>query len=121
MAARPARLLALAMCLILVGSSMVEVASADRDPVVIHRTEYGMPHIQATDYAGLGFGEGYAFALTPGGPHAWTLLTYGESEDVASPHHWDQTRRYAAKSWIVDRFTAAGIAADPDLTTTVLP
>ncbi|GAA4609703.1 penicillin acylase family protein [Actinoallomurus liliacearum] len=28
----------------------------------IRRTAYGIPHVKAADYAGLGFGEGYAFA-----------------------------------------------------------
>ena len=32
------------------------------DQAVIRRTAYGIPHIQASDYTGLGYGYGYAFA-----------------------------------------------------------
>src|SRR5437588_5039440 len=32
------------------------------EQAVIRRTAYGIPHIQASDYAGLGYGYGYAFA-----------------------------------------------------------
>jgi acyl-homoserine-lactone acylase len=32
------------------------------DRVIIRRTEYGIPHILADSYRGLGYGEGYAFA-----------------------------------------------------------
>src|SRR5438874_2043786 len=61
MAARPRLLVLLALCLLLVGSGAAQAISGT-DPVTISRTEYGIPHIRADDYQGLGFGEGYAFA-----------------------------------------------------------
>jgi acyl-homoserine-lactone acylase len=49
--------------------------------------------------------------LTRSGPHARTLLTYGQSVNAASPHHTDQLRLYNAKRWVTDRFTEKEIAA----------
>lgn len=41
----------------------VAVAQADRGPAAtIRYTEYGIPHVVANDYAGVGFGQGYAAA-----------------------------------------------------------
>jgi acyl-homoserine-lactone acylase len=54
--------------------------------------------------------------LTRAGPHARTLLAYSESADPTSPLHTDQTRRYAARRWITERYTEAEILADPALT-----
>ena len=68
------------------------------------------------------FGASFLMAveLTAHGPRARTLLTYGQSADVASPHHTDQARLYSSKQWVVDRFTAAEIQADPALRVTTL-
>lgn len=51
----------------------------------------------------------------PNGPRAQALLTYSQSSDPASPHHADQTRRFADRQWIALPFTPAEIAADPAL------
>jgi acyl-homoserine-lactone acylase len=40
----------------------VAAAADERYSATIRRTEYGIPHISAQDYGGLGFGYGYAFA-----------------------------------------------------------
>jgi acyl-homoserine-lactone acylase len=61
-----------------------------------------------------------AVELTPSGPHARTLLTYGQSAYPTSPHHTDQTHLYNAKQWVTDRYTEKEIAADPSLTITSL-
>ena len=37
-------------------------AGPDEYEATISRTSYGIPHIVADDWGGLGFGEGYAFA-----------------------------------------------------------
>src|SRR3954453_20344315 len=37
-------------------------ASASATSAVVRRTAHGIPHIQARDYRGIGFGYGYAFA-----------------------------------------------------------
>ncbi|MFI6638739.1 penicillin acylase family protein [Streptomyces sp. NPDC050504] len=58
--------------------------------------------------------------LTPKGPRARTLLTYGQSSNPASPHYTDQTRLYSRKQWVTERFTAAEIAGDPALKVTTL-
>jgi acyl-homoserine-lactone acylase len=49
------------------------------------------------------------------GPRAQALLAYSQSSDPASPHHLDQTRRFAQRQWVTLPFTAAEIAADPAL------
>ncbi|WP_369190959.1 penicillin acylase family protein [Streptomyces sp. R08] len=58
--------------------------------------------------------------LTPDGPRAHTLLTYGESANPASPHFSDQTRLFSRKQWVTERFTPAQIAGDPVLEVTTL-
>lgn len=54
------------------------------------------------------------------GPVGRGLLTYGQSGDPASPHHVDQMREFSAKRLRPLRFHEADIAADPDLTTTIV-
>ncbi|MET8704448.1 penicillin acylase family protein [Kitasatospora sp. NPDC004723] len=61
-----------------------------------------------------------ATELTDRGPRTRTLLTYGESADPTSPHFTDQTRRYADKQWVTERFTEAEIRSAPGLTVTTL-
>ncbi len=58
--------------------------------------------------------------LSPGDVHTRTVLTYGESDNPTSSHHWDQARLFSAKQWVTDRFTDAEITADPHLTSTIL-
>jgi acyl-homoserine-lactone acylase len=58
-----------------------------------------------------------AVELTPTGPRTRTILTYGQSANPTSPFHTDQTRLYAAKQWVTERFTEHEIATDPTLTT----
>ena len=53
-------------------------------------------------------------------PNARTILTYSESENPASPHHFDQTLLFSGKKWVVDRFCQSQIAASPDLTVKVI-
>jgi len=53
-------------------------------------------------------------------PNARTILTYGESENPASPHFTDQTRLFSHKRWVVDRFCGSQIAASPALRVTTL-
>ncbi|MFT3665367.1 penicillin acylase family protein [Piscinibacter sp.] len=48
---------------------------------------------------------------------AHTFVTFSLSDDPASPHNADYTRRYSAKQWVRMPFTDAEIAADPDLKT----
>jgi hypothetical protein len=56
-------------------------------------------------------------------PDAITPGIFGPSTNPTnpnSPHHGDQTKLFARKQWVTDRFSAHDIAADPQLTTTVL-
>ena len=53
-------------------------------------------------------------------PVGFTILTYSESSNPASPHYADQTRRFSHKRWLPDRFCPAQIAADPHLTVTTV-
>jgi acyl-homoserine-lactone acylase len=53
-------------------------------------------------------------------PDARTILTYGESENPASPHFVDQSRLFSRKRWVLDRFCQAQIQASPALHVTTL-
>ncbi|MFI9787129.1 penicillin acylase family protein [Kitasatospora sp. NPDC051984] len=72
--------------------------------------------------AGVPHGSSFLMAteLTQQGPRTRTLLAYGQSADPTSPHFTDQTRRYAAKQWVTERFTEAEIRSAPGLTVTTL-
>ncbi|WP_433443348.1 penicillin acylase family protein [Nonomuraea sp. CA-141351] len=62
---KPAVLIALALVAAVVVAVRTDApAQADdgRYSAEIRRTEYGLPHVSAKDYGGLGFGYGYAFA-----------------------------------------------------------
>jgi acyl-homoserine-lactone acylase len=48
-------------------------------------------------------------------PDTRTLLTYSQSADVTSPHHFDQTKLYARKQWVTERFCERDILAAPGL------
>ncbi|MFI6460827.1 penicillin acylase family protein [Streptomyces sp. NPDC050538] len=84
--------------------------------------------VEASPDAGTGtptagaFGSSFLMTveLTPDGPRAHTLLTYGESANPASPHFSDQTRLFSHKQWVTERFTQAQIAGDPALEVTTL-
>jgi acyl-homoserine-lactone acylase len=54
-----------------------------------------------------------AMEFTDAGPRGEAFLTYGESEDPASPFLSDQLALFSAKSWRPIKFTDADIAADP--------
>ena len=68
------------------------------------------------------YGTSFIMTLVFGeaGPEATAFLTYGESEDPASPHYTDQTELFSAKSWRPVLFREADIAADPELETVTL-
>ena len=65
------------------------------------------------------YGSSFVMALEFGkdGPHGQAFLTYGESDDPASPHYADQTVLFSEQKWRPIVFTEADIAADPALTT----
>ncbi|MEU1289724.1 penicillin acylase family protein [Kitasatospora sp. NPDC005856] len=75
-----------------------------------------------TDVRSVPHGATFVMAteLTDRGPRTRTLLTYGESADPTSAHFTDQTRAYARKQWMTERFTEAEIRSAPGLTVTVL-
>jgi acyl-homoserine-lactone acylase len=63
------------------------------------------------------YGSSFLFAVTfdAHGPVGKHLLTYSQSVDPASPHHRDQTVRYASGGWLPLRWRDEDIAADPGL------
>ncbi|MFG2917132.1 penicillin acylase family protein [Kitasatospora sp. NPDC048298] len=75
-----------------------------------------------TDLRTVPHGASFVMAteLTDHGPRTRTLLTYGESANPTSPHYTDQTRAYARKQWMTERFTEAEIRTAPGLTVTTL-
>ncbi|MFD0273246.1 penicillin acylase family protein [Kitasatospora sp. NPDC127111] len=74
------------------------------------------------DLAAVPHGSTFVMAteLTPRGPRTRTLLTYGQSANPASPHYTDQTRLFARKAWVTERFTEAEIDSAPHLRVTTL-
>jgi acyl-homoserine-lactone acylase len=58
-----------------------------------------------------------ALELSPDGPRGQAFLTYGESDDPASPHYADQTVLFSKQQWRPLVFSEADIAADPQLRT----
>lgn len=65
----------------------------------------------------INYGSSFVMALqyTNDGPKARALLTYSQSNDVASPNYADQTRLFSAKTWRSIRFSETDIAASPAL------
>ncbi|SPB18267.1 putative aculeacin a acylase transmembrane protein [Caballeronia novacaledonica] len=54
------------------------------------------------------------------GPHADTLLAHSESDDPASPHYRDGTRRYAVKAWSRFAFSEREIESSPGVMSSTL-
>lgn len=63
------------------------------------------------------FGSSFVMALEIGadGPKGRAFLTYSQSDDPTSPHFIDQTALFSTQQWRPLLFTAADIAADPQL------
>ena len=55
-------LFVLASAVVVRATAPPAAADDEGSSATIRRTEYGIPHISAKDYGGLGFGYGYAFA-----------------------------------------------------------
>lgn len=53
-------------------------------------------------------------AFVGGCPLARTVMTYSQSPDPSSRHHLDQTRLFAEKRWVRERFCRARAVAGPD-------
>ena len=69
-----------------------------------------------------GHGESYmqVVSFDANGVQADTMLAHSESDDPASPHFSDATRRFADKQWLRFPFTEEAIAADPGMTSVKL-
>ncbi|GAB3133185.1 peptidase S45 [Microbispora hainanensis] len=91
----PAAAIALALLAPAVPAAPAEAAGGGYS-ATIRRTEYGIPHITAKDYGGLGFGYGYAFAqdnlctlaswvVTLRGERSRYFGPEAESDDPAKP------------------------------------
>ena len=53
--------------------------------------------------------------FTEEGPRGEAILTYGQSDDEASPFYNDQLWRFSNKEWRPILFTEEAIAGDPEL------
>ena len=64
----------------------------------------------------LPYGNSYlqVVSFPAGRVEAHTLLSFSQSDDPASAHYGDYTRRYGAKQWLRVPFSEAEIKADPD-------
>ena len=74
----------------------------------------------AVDRSGHGASYLQVVSFDANGVQADTMLAHSESDDPASPHFADATRRFAGKQWLRFPFTEEAIAADPGMTTTKL-
>ena len=76
---------------------------------------------EVTDLAVGGYAINYgtsfvmAMEFAEDGPRGEALLTYGQSDDVTSPHYNDQMARFSGREWRPILFSEAAIAADPEL------
>jgi len=71
----------------------------------------------AVDRSGHGASYLQVVSFDANGVQADTMLAHSESDDPASPHFSDATRRFAGKQWLRFPFTEEAIAADPAMTT----
>jgi acyl-homoserine-lactone acylase len=86
--------------------------------VVGHR-DFNFSLLPTTPGNLVNYGSSFILAaeLTPGGPHAKALLTYGNTSDPDSPTYRDQLEDFARGELRAVRFTEADILADPALVT----
>lgn len=101
------------------------LAGTDLEP----RPPTGTPILGRTERTGLcsvGYPVTYGASMLmivgfdDDGPVGRGLLTYGQSDDPASPNHVDQMRAFSAKQLRPLLFHDADIRADPNLTTAVV-
>jgi acyl-homoserine-lactone acylase len=79
----------------------------DADGYAVDRSGHGASYLQVVSF-------------DANGVQADTMLAHSESDDPASPHFGDATRRFAGKQWLRFPFTEEAIAADPGVTTVTL-
>ncbi|CAN7722779.1 penicillin acylase family protein [Caballeronia sp. LjRoot29] len=79
----------------------------DADGYAVDRSGHGASYLQVVSF-------------DASGVQADTMLAHSESDDPASPHFGDATRRFAGKQWLRFPFTEEAIAADPAMTTVTL-
>jgi acyl-homoserine-lactone acylase len=76
----------------------------DADGYAVDRSGHGASYLQVVSF-------------DANGVQADTMLAHSESDDPASPHFGDATRRFAGKQWLRFPFTEEAITADPGMTT----
>ncbi|MCK2237631.1 MULTISPECIES: penicillin acylase family protein [unclassified Crossiella] len=86
-------------------------------------TEPSTTKIQADGtYGKVEMGSSFIMAVQLGrnGPRSQSVLTYSQSANPASPHHYDQTELYVRKGWVPGRYTQTEIRKAPGLTTDII-
>ncbi len=75
------------------------------------------PFVPGKGYPNVPHGSSFVMAAHMAGrcPKAFTILTYSQTENPASPHYDDQTRLFSKKRWVRDRFCSGQISRDPHL------
>lgn len=75
-----------------------------------------------TDGYVVNYGTSFIMAMqfTDESPEAYAFITYGQSDDPASPYHTDQTKRFSDKDWRQILYTEEAIEADPELQVEVI-
>ncbi len=78
----------------------------------IYITSGGRPEGQEKLYGQFGNTYVAVMEFTPGGPKAYTIVPYGQSEDPASPHYFDQAPLFAQGRFKESWFTREEIEAN---------
>ncbi len=70
----------------------------------------------------INYGSSFVMAMqfTDDSPEAYAFVTYGQSDDPASTHHVDQTRRFSDKDWREVLYTEEAIELNEDLEVEVI-
>jgi acyl-homoserine-lactone acylase len=110
------------------GTIQGEPRGSERIPIHGDRHESGAFNVINAQFApGTGYpdvtsGTSFVMAVSLGhrGPSGRQVLTYSQSSNPNSPYYADQTRLYSAKGWDTIKYTAAQLAADPNVRTYVI-
>jgi acyl-homoserine-lactone acylase len=110
------------------GTVQSEPRGGERIPIHGDRHESGAfnvinaPLVAGSGYPNVTGGASFVMAVSlgRGWPTGRQILTYSQSTNPNSPYFADQTRLYSTKGWDTVKYTAAQLAADPNVRTYIV-